>query len=85
VNTWLTLSTVHKSNMTMAEYVGRMHSLGDDLAAAGRSLDDDELVEYPRGFSNLCYPDVRALNMWVRVHMSVTERQGNVSQRISTG
>jgi hypothetical protein len=32
--------------MTVAEYVGRMRSLGDDMAAAGRSLDDDELVEY---------------------------------------
>jgi hypothetical protein len=31
--------------MMVAEYVGRMHSLGDDMATAGRILDDDELVE----------------------------------------
>jgi hypothetical protein len=32
--------------MMVAEYVRRMRSLGDDMAAAGRSLDDDDMVEY---------------------------------------
>jgi hypothetical protein len=32
--------------MTVAEYVGKMKSLGDEMAAAGRPLEDDELVEY---------------------------------------
>jgi hypothetical protein len=43
---WLALCTMCKGNMTVAEYVGRMRSLGDNMAAAGRTLDDDELVEY---------------------------------------
>ncbi|WVZ50557.1 hypothetical protein U9M48_001799 [Paspalum notatum var. saurae] len=32
--------------MTVAEYVGKMRVLGDDMAAAGRPLEDEELVEY---------------------------------------
>jgi hypothetical protein len=32
--------------MMVAEYHGRMRSLGDDMAVAGRTFDDDELVEY---------------------------------------
>lgn len=46
VNTRLALSTAHKGNMSVAEYVGKMRSLGDEMAAAGRPLEDDELVEY---------------------------------------
>lgn len=46
VNTRLALSTTHKGNMTVTEYVGKMRSLGDEMAAAGRPLEDDELVEY---------------------------------------
>jgi hypothetical protein len=32
--------------MLVAEYVGKMKALGDDMAAAGRKLEDEELVEY---------------------------------------
>lgn len=32
--------------MTAAEYIGKMKALGDEMAAAGRALDDEELVEY---------------------------------------
>jgi hypothetical protein len=32
--------------MATAEYIGRMKTLGDEMAAAGRKLEDDELVEY---------------------------------------
>jgi hypothetical protein len=46
VNTRLALFTACKGSITVAEYVGRMRSLGDEMAAAGRTLDDDELVEY---------------------------------------
>jgi hypothetical protein len=46
VNTRLALATTHKGNMTVAVYIGKMHSLGDQMAAAGRTLEDDELVEY---------------------------------------
>ncbi|WVZ54710.1 hypothetical protein U9M48_005468 [Paspalum notatum var. saurae] len=46
VNTRLALSTARKGSSTVAEYVGKMKSLGDEMAAAGRPLEDDELVEY---------------------------------------
>ncbi|WVZ77133.1 hypothetical protein U9M48_025033 [Paspalum notatum var. saurae] len=46
VNTRLALATTQKGNMTVAEYVGKMRALGDDMAAAGRPLEDEELVEY---------------------------------------
>jgi hypothetical protein len=46
VNTRLALSTARKGSNTVAEYVGKMKSLGDEMAAAGRPLEDDELVEY---------------------------------------
>jgi hypothetical protein len=32
--------------MSVAEYFGKMKSLGDEMKAAGRHLDDEELVEY---------------------------------------
>lgn len=46
VNTRLALSTFHKGNMLVAEYVEKMRSLGDEMATVGRPLEDDELVEY---------------------------------------
>lgn len=46
VNTRLALATAQKGNMTVTEYVGKMRALGDEMAAAGRPLEDDELVEY---------------------------------------
>jgi hypothetical protein len=46
VNTRLALATTHKGSMTVIEYVAKMCSLGDEMAAAGRTLEDEELVEY---------------------------------------
>ena len=46
VNTRMVLSTMKKHNMTIAEYFGKMRALGDEMAAAGRHLDEDELIEY---------------------------------------
>jgi hypothetical protein len=46
VNTCLALTTSYKGNMTVVDYVGKMKSLGDEMAAAGWTLEDDELVEY---------------------------------------
>lgn len=38
VNTRIALATTQKGNLSVAEYVGKMRSLGDDMAAAGRPL-----------------------------------------------
>ena len=46
VNTRLALATAQKGQQTIAEYVGKMRALGDEMAAAGRPLEDEELVEY---------------------------------------
>jgi hypothetical protein len=46
VNTRLALATTQKDNMTVTEYIGKMRFLGDEMSAAGRPLEDDELVEY---------------------------------------
>ena len=46
VNTWIALATTQKGNMTIAEYVGKMKALGDEMASAGKPIDDDELVGY---------------------------------------
>jgi hypothetical protein len=32
--------------MYVAEYVNKMQSLGDEMAAAGRIIEEEELVEY---------------------------------------
>jgi hypothetical protein len=46
VNTCLALATVQKGSSTMTEYFNKMWSLREKMAAAGRRLDDDELIEY---------------------------------------
>jgi hypothetical protein len=32
--------------MTVAAYLAKMQSLGNDIASAGKSLDDEDLVQY---------------------------------------
>ena len=46
VNTRLTLATAQKGNQTITEYVGKMRTLGDEMVAAGRPVEDDDLLTY---------------------------------------
>ena len=46
VNTRLALSTAQKGSQSITEYVGKMRTLGDEMAAACRPIEDEELVEY---------------------------------------
>ncbi|XP_021305719.1 uncharacterized protein LOC110431234 [Sorghum bicolor] len=46
VNIRIALANTKKGNSTAAEYFAKMKALGDEMAAAGRRLDDEELVEY---------------------------------------
>ncbi|WVZ64382.1 hypothetical protein U9M48_013903 [Paspalum notatum var. saurae] len=46
VNTRIALATTKKGNMSMAEYVGKMKALGDEMASLGKPLEDEELVQY---------------------------------------
>lgn len=46
VNTRLAIATTKKGSQTIAEYVGKMRSLGDEMATARRRIEDGVLVEY---------------------------------------
>ena len=46
VNVRMALSSTKKGSMTATEYFTKMKNLGDEMAAAGRPLKDDEIVEY---------------------------------------
>ena len=44
MNVRLALTTTKKGSMTIAEYFGKMKSLSDEMAAAGKPLDEEEIV-----------------------------------------
>jgi hypothetical protein len=44
VNTRLALGTTYKGNLPITEYFSKMKALGDEMAAAGRTLEDEELI-----------------------------------------
>jgi histone deacetylase 1/2 len=46
MNTRLALATAQKGSQTITEYVGKMRTLGDEMAAAGKKIEDDELLTY---------------------------------------
>jgi hypothetical protein len=46
INTRMALSTTRKGNLMITQYVGKMKALPDDMAAAGKKLDVEELVGY---------------------------------------
>jgi hypothetical protein len=46
VNTRLALGTTRKGNLSTMDYFNKMKALDDEMAVAGRPLDDEELIEY---------------------------------------
>jgi hypothetical protein len=46
INTCMALSTTKKGNLTIAQYVGKMKALADDMSSMGKKLDDEDLVGY---------------------------------------
>ena len=46
VNTRIALANTKKGATSVDEYVGKMRALGDEMAAAGKPIDDEELVSY---------------------------------------
>lgn len=46
INTHMALSTTRKGNLSVAEYIGKMKALADEMASAGKHLDDDDLISY---------------------------------------
>ena len=46
MNVRLALNTTKKESMTITEFYTKMTALGDELAAAGKPLDDEEMISY---------------------------------------
>jgi hypothetical protein len=46
VNTRIALATTHKGTSIVIEHFGKMKAIGDEMAASGRPLDEEELIEY---------------------------------------
>lgn len=46
INTRMALATAHKGSSTAAEYFTKMKGLADEMASAGKKLDDEDLVSY---------------------------------------
>jgi hypothetical protein len=46
INTRMALSTNKKNNQSIAQYVGKMKTLADDMGATGKKLNDEDLVGY---------------------------------------
>jgi hypothetical protein len=42
----MALSTTQKGSSTVAEYITKMKTLADEMASAGKKLDDEELTSY---------------------------------------
>nr|AAK53852.1 Putative retroelement [Oryza sativa Japonica Group] len=46
INVLLALTTTQKGPISISEYIAKMRSLGDEMAGAGKPLDDEELIAY---------------------------------------
>lgn len=46
VNTIIALATSKKGNLSLAEYVSKIHALGDELTNSGKTIDNDKHVSY---------------------------------------
>ena len=46
ISTRMALATATKGTNSISEYFGRMKTLADEMASAGRKLEDEELVSY---------------------------------------
>ena len=46
LNTHLALSTTRKGDLSVAEYIRKMKSLADEMASAGKPLDEEEMMSY---------------------------------------
>jgi hypothetical protein len=46
ITTRMALATSRKGSLSVAEYLAKMQGLANDMAAAGKALDDEDLVQY---------------------------------------
>jgi hypothetical protein len=46
ISTRMALSTTRKGNLIVTEYLAKMQGLCNDMAVAGKPLDDEDLIQY---------------------------------------
>lgn len=46
INVWMALDTAQKGSSSIAEYFSMMKGLADDMASAGKKLDDEKVASY---------------------------------------
>jgi hypothetical protein len=46
INTRMAVATTQKGSSMVAEYISKMKTLADEMASAGKKLDDEELTSY---------------------------------------
>ena len=46
INTLMALATAHKGSSTIAKFFSKIKSLADDMASAGKKLEDEEIASY---------------------------------------
>jgi hypothetical protein len=46
VNSKISLTTTKKGDLSIATYINKMYTLGDELATSGKLIDDDDLISY---------------------------------------
>jgi len=73
VNTRIALATTKKGTMSIDEYVGKMKAYADELAAAGKALDDEELISFIITGLDLDYNPVISAALGRVEPISVTE------------
>ena len=45
-NVWITLANLQKGNSSTTNYAGKIKSLCDELVAAGKRVDEDDIVSH---------------------------------------
>ena len=66
INTHMALATAQKGASSMQDYFNKMKSLSNDMAAAGKRLEDEELASYIlAGLDSDCNPVVSTIGMRV--------------------
>lgn len=46
ISTWMALSNASKGASSISDFFTKMKALGDEMAFAGRKLEDEELISY---------------------------------------
>jgi hypothetical protein len=78
INTQMALSTSRKGNQMVAQYVSKMKALADDMAVAGKKLDDEDLVSYILACLNIDFESVISAVAAHAEPISMTELYGQL-------